>query len=99
MSVDYTNAAWHPDTTSNIPIFRQLVHHFRNQIHLGILVPGAQLPPQRALAQQLGVNRSTIVAAYQELQADGLVHGHAGGGTIVRSLEQDDDTAPGIYDW
>src|SRR6185437_14252717 len=49
MSVDYTNAAWHPDTTSNIPIFRQLVHHFRNQIHLGILVPGTQLPPQRAV--------------------------------------------------
>ena len=79
-----------------MPFFRQLAHHVRNQIHAGTLAAGTRLPPQRLLARQLGVNRSTIVAAYQELQADGLLIGQSGGGTVVRSAT---GSARDALDW
>ncbi len=41
------------------------------------------MPPERRLAQALGVNRSTVVTAYDELRADGLVEAHVGRGTVV----------------
>jgi GntR family transcriptional regulator of abcA and norABC len=97
--VEQTDLGWQPDMQSTVPLFRQLAFHLRNQIRGGVLVAGTRLPPQRTLAQQLGVNRTTIVSAYQELQADGLVDGHAGGGTVVRSLESSEDAGAGIFDW
>jgi len=50
----------------------------------GTLSEGSRLPPERKMAAALGVNRSTVVNAYRELAADGLVEGHVGRGTIVR---------------
>ncbi len=90
--------SWSPDTESHIPLFRQLTSQLRDQILAGTLGPGTRLPPQRVLAQQLGVNRSTVVAAYEELQADGLVAGHAGGGTIVVRCEGS-ALANSYFDW
>ncbi|HWE60681.1 MAG TPA: PLP-dependent aminotransferase family protein [Chloroflexota bacterium] len=90
---------WRPDPSSAVPLFRQLVQHVRGQIVNGSLAPGTQLPAQRALAERLGVNRSTIVAAYQELQADGLIAGRAGGGTVVCVPQADDEAGAGTHDW
>jgi len=50
----------------------------------GTLSEGSRLPPERKMAAALGVNRTTVVNAYRELAADGLVEGHVGRGTIVR---------------
>jgi len=47
----------------------------------GELRAGELLPPVRALAQQLGVNRNTIVAAYRQLTQAGLVVTRGRGGT------------------
>ncbi|MDY7041545.1 MAG: PLP-dependent aminotransferase family protein, partial [Chloroflexota bacterium] len=46
---------------------------------------GSRLPPQRELASALGVNRTTVISAYQELAADGLVDATIGRGTVVRA--------------
>jgi GntR family transcriptional regulator of abcA and norABC len=92
----YIDLAWQPDSGSPTPFFRQLAHHMRNQIRSGVLSPGTRLPPQRLLADQLGVNRSTIVAAYDELQADGLLLGQRGGGTVVCVAEGINDA---VFDW
>ena len=43
------------------------------------------LPPERKLAETLGVNRSTVLNAYQELKADGFITSHVGRGTVVLS--------------
>jgi GntR family transcriptional regulator of abcA and norABC len=88
---------WQPDADSTMPLFRQLARHVCEQIRGGLIPVGARLPPQRMLAEQLGVNRSTIVAAYQELQADGLLEGQHGGGTIVRGADDMDNAA--LFDW
>jgi DNA-binding transcriptional MocR family regulator len=49
----------------------------------GTLSEGSRLLPERKMAAALGVNRSTVVNAYRELAADGLVEAHVGRGTIV----------------
>jgi DNA-binding transcriptional MocR family regulator len=49
----------------------------------GALKPGTRLPSERALARQLAVSRSTVVAAYETLRAAGLVDSRHGSGTYV----------------
>ncbi|MCS7220559.1 MAG: PLP-dependent aminotransferase family protein [Anaerolineae bacterium] len=73
------------DRDSPVPLYRQIVYQIREMILSGKLPPGARLPAERSLAAALGVNRTTIVNAYQELRADGLVEAHVGRGTTVRS--------------
>ncbi len=71
------------DRTSSVPLYRQIADQLRARITSGELVPGTRLPPERRLAAVLGVNRTTIVNAYRELAADGLIVGHVGRGTVV----------------
>ena len=62
----------------------QQVHHaLRAAIVDGLLAPGLRLPSTRALAEQLGVRRNAIVAAYEQLLSDGLVEAQHGSGTFV----------------
>ncbi|MGJ5182015.1 PLP-dependent aminotransferase family protein [Bradyrhizobium oligotrophicum] len=49
----------------------------------GLLAPGLRLPSTRGLAEQLGVRRNAIVAAYEALLSDGLVEARHGAGTYV----------------
>lgn len=70
---------------TNTPIYVQIFEQVRRQILSGELLPGFRLPAERKLAEILGVNRTTILNAYRELKADGLVGSHVGNGTIVLS--------------
>ena len=60
-------------------VYRQL----RAAIRAGQLRPGEHLTPSRELAQALAVSRSTVVAAYDRLAAEGFVTTRPGAGTIV----------------
>ncbi|MGQ9553780.1 MAG: MocR-like pyridoxine biosynthesis transcription factor PdxR [Anaerolineae bacterium] len=71
---------------SNTPIYRQIESQIRALILSGRLPQGCRLPSERALAQRLGVNRTTVVNAYRELAADGLIAGHVGQGTLVLGI-------------
>jgi DNA-binding transcriptional MocR family regulator len=55
----------------------------RGLIERGDLAPGDALPPVRVLAERLGVNRNTVVAAYRQLAGAGLVGARGGGGPRV----------------
>jgi DNA-binding transcriptional MocR family regulator len=55
----------------------------RGLIERGALLPGEPLPPVRNLADSLGVNRNTAVAAYRQLTAAGVVVTRGRGGTRV----------------
>ncbi|MGQ9586057.1 MAG: MocR-like pyridoxine biosynthesis transcription factor PdxR [Anaerolineae bacterium] len=68
---------------SEVPAYMQLRNHLREQILRGDLSPGTRLPPEREMARRLGVSRTTIVSAYDELVAEGLVEAHVGRGTVV----------------
>ena len=78
-------ATWDCGSTrrSRLPLFRQIAGGIRDGIAHGRHPLGARLPPERALAAALGVDRSTIVAAYRELAAEGLVAAHVGRGTMI----------------
>jgi GntR family transcriptional regulator len=65
------------------PIYRQVADSIRGLIARGELVKGAQLPPVRQLASDLGVNLNTIATAYRELQAEGLINIRHGSGAVV----------------
>lgn len=85
------------DRESPTPIYLQISQQIRQSILDGETPGGAKLPPERRLAKLLGVNRTTIVNAYRELAADGLVTGQVGRGTVViygaREDEEDADGA------
>jgi DNA-binding transcriptional MocR family regulator len=55
----------------------------RERIERGALRPGDALPSVRTLADELGVNRNTAVAAYRQLTLAGLVETRGRGGTRV----------------
>lgn len=74
------------DKASQTPVYYQIRNQIRAMIFSGILAPGSLLPPERKLADSLGLNRSTVLAAYRELKADGLVDSHVGKGTVVLSV-------------
>jgi 2-aminoadipate transaminase len=73
------------DRASIVPIYRQLYERLREQILTGALPDGTRLPPERTLADRLAVNRSTIVRAYRDLVADGLLDQRVGSGSRVAS--------------
>ena len=66
-----------------VPIYRQIVNQVKYHIASGQLPAGAELLPIRALAEQLLVTPNTVVKAYAELEAEGLVHKRRGAGTYV----------------
>lgn len=62
---------------------RRLASGLRSAIHHGQLPAGIALPPERHLAAALAVGRTTLVAALDELRAEGLVVSRQGSGTVV----------------
>ncbi|MBJ6362526.1 PLP-dependent aminotransferase family protein [Paenibacillus sp. GCM10012307] len=68
---------------SKEPLFRQISRQIAEKIKNVELQPNEMLPPERKLAGRLGVNRSTIAAAYQELVTSGFVTKLQGSGTRV----------------
>lgn len=74
---------WKPDREDDRPIYRQIADELERRISCGDYPPGSRLPSERKLAEQLGVNRSTVVLAYAELRSLGMTDSVAGSGTKV----------------
>lgn len=68
---------------ANSPLYRQLYSSIKNLIVSGRLEKGSRLPATRELAGQIGLNRTTISAAYELLESEGLITGHVGRGSFV----------------
>jgi DNA-binding transcriptional MocR family regulator len=66
----------------------EIVASVRSLVARGGLEDGAVLPPVRVLAEQLGLNRNTVAAAYRQLAERGVVEGRGRGGTVVASPER-----------
>ncbi|HEX5171940.1 MAG TPA: PLP-dependent aminotransferase family protein [Cyclobacteriaceae bacterium] len=71
------------DKSSNTPIYLQLTNEIIRQIQSGQLRKGLKLPGSRRLSDQLGINRMTVVAAFDELQAQGWIDQKARKGSFV----------------
>lgn len=72
------------DKSNHETIFEQLVNQIKGLIDFGDLQEGFQLPSSRQLAISLGVNRSTVIRAYEELWALGYIESTPGSYTKVR---------------
>lgn len=68
---------------SPIPLYYQLAEQLKEQIQAGDLAVGDQLPPERELAQQVGVSRMTARQAVAYLVNEGLIEVKPGVGTFV----------------
>lgn len=66
----------------------RLVGMFRNLLAEGVFRPGARLPPERALAQQLSVNRASLRHALTALETMGVITRRVGDGTYFSADSQ-----------
>jgi 2-aminoadipate transaminase len=81
---------------SEVPLYRQLYEHIALRIRSGELARGERLPATRELAGLLGLNRTTVSAAYDVLETEGLIAGQVGRGSFVTGAAA---PAPGGVDW
>lgn len=72
-----------PDRLSSQPLYQQIADDIERRISYGEFPPGSLLPSERKLAEQLGVNRSTVILAYAELRSLGIIESRTGSGTRV----------------
>ena len=83
------------DRNSKISLYMQLKNRIRAMIAERLLPPGSKLPPTRELAMSLGVSRNTVVQAYLELEAEGLITSRVGRGSFVSLYPPTGRSAPG----
>lgn len=78
--------SWHPDlSTAAGPKYLAIAQAIAGDIDAGKLRAGDRLPPQRALAEALGLDLTTISRAYGEAQRRGLIEGSGRRGSFVRA--------------
>jgi GntR family transcriptional regulator/MocR family aminotransferase len=86
---------WIPlDRSLDISLTRQLYQQLRQKILIGELKGGQRLPSTRQLAEDLKISRNVVLEAYEQLYAEGFIHGLHGSGTYVAEgayLEQQKD--------
>jgi len=70
-------------TSCDVPLHRQLYLGIRGLILDGRLKPGARLPSTRSLAADLGLARTTLLNAFEQLVFEGYLEGKVGSGTKV----------------
>jgi len=65
------------------PIYQRIVAALERAISRGSLAPGQRLPSQRALAQQLGVDLTTVTRAFDEARKRGLIEARGPQGSFI----------------
>jgi GntR family transcriptional regulator/MocR family aminotransferase len=79
-----------PPPTANTPSYRWLYSEIRAQILGGRLAPGTRLPSTREFAKVYSLSRGTVVAAFDQLIAEGYLEALVGSGTRVsKTLPED----------
>ncbi|WP_175837155.1 FadR/GntR family transcriptional regulator [Burkholderia anthina] len=80
---------WGLQPVEQQPAYGLAVEVLRRQVHLGHLEAAERLPPERSLAEQLGVSRVTLREALRVLEAEGyfVVRRGPQGGTFVNDVD------------
>lgn len=74
------------DADEPAPIYVQLAKALRRAISDGHITEDARLPSSRALAQDLGISRSTVIQTYDQLAAEGYLVARQGAGMFVADI-------------
>ncbi|PPF35247.1 PLP-dependent aminotransferase family protein [Pseudoclavibacter sp. AY1H1] len=84
----------------SLPKARAVEHTIRNAIARGALAQGARLPATRELAVEFGIARNTVVAAIDDLVAEGVLEARPRAGIFVARntspAHRTEKTAPGM---
>ncbi|MDA3893524.1 MAG: PLP-dependent aminotransferase family protein [Salinivirgaceae bacterium] len=88
---------------SRQPVFQQIFEQIKIIIEEDILSIGEKLPSTRKLAESLGVHRTTVYRAYEELWAAGYLESNIGGNSRVRQrpliAKSNSDLEISTFDW
>ena len=76
--------------TADTPIYKQLADSIRSLVDSGAIQSGEKLPATRELAGHLGLNRTTVSAAYAVLEQSGILEGHVGRGSFIAKIAKPD---------
>jgi GntR family transcriptional regulator len=71
------------NTSSGIPIYRQLMDQIKQAIRMGLLKPEDQIPSVRNIASSLQINPMTISKAFAQLEIEGILIRKRGVGMLV----------------
>ena len=74
---------------NNEPIYLQIENYIKYMIKNNMVVTDAKLPSSRDLSKILGVSRNSVIVAYENLEADGIVYTIKGRGTFVSKSKED----------
>lgn len=74
--------------TSDKPRYLEIADSIRADIASGLLKPGDRLPPQRGVAQEMGLDFSTVSRGYAEAVRRGDIESFVGRGTFVRAANK-----------
>jgi len=77
------NSLFSLNTSSGIPIFRQLIDQIKQAIRMNLLQANEQLPSVRNLASALQINPMTISKAFAQLEIEGVLIRKRGVGMLV----------------
>jgi len=78
-----------PELIPGRPLYKQLREIFVGRISAGVWAPGAPLPSERELAEELGVSQGTVRKALDQLESNRLITRHQGLGTFVTVQSSD----------
>jgi DNA-binding transcriptional MocR family regulator len=76
--------------TATGPAYLRIARALEAAVTGGELQPGDRLPPQRLVAEHLGVDLTTVTRAYSEARQQGLLEGAVGRGSFVRQPPADE---------
>ncbi len=82
------------DDEASTPLWRQIYDQLRQAVVSGRLPAGVQLPPSRALAEDLVISRNSVTAAYAQLAAEGYLQHRQRLGTFAASVVPDVPSQP-----
>ncbi|MEO1257660.1 MAG: PLP-dependent aminotransferase family protein [Bacteroidota bacterium] len=71
--------------TCPLPVYVQIANDIAGEIKQGRAPAGSRLPGTRAMSEAIGVHRKTVVAAYEELEAQGWIEIHPSKGAFVHN--------------
>ena len=80
------------DKASDKPLYMQLANYMKQEILSGRIKANEKLPSKRYLADYLGLSVNTVLAAYDQLNAEGFVVSKLRQGLYVTALEDDINT-------
>ncbi|WP_110886774.1 GntR family transcriptional regulator [Deinococcus yavapaiensis] len=83
--------------TDDTPLYLQVEARLRQGLAIGTWPADQALPPERQLAEELGVSRRTLRKALERLEDEGAVIRKRGSGTYAASIPAQDEDVPRLH--